>query len=593
MYSSVILPISSLSVGKENPRFVMDIVDERAAIEELIRLEPGKMLSLCQSLAKELLPFPFYLVKDESGRMILIDGNRRLAAMKILSNPDLIPHTTENKNLIDFCAASHFNPPKEWVCYVYDKADDSMFDLLEKLHVSDDTNLLWTPLAQYKTSKKMGGSKHEWMGTLLFYFDESEVDKRTTRQADKYSRLFSTFSSLGIKKNPDGSIKDCPEAKKYFDVVNRLFKNDTLTTRSDPSAYSDLAKNLFVDCDDSSYPNESVSFNAQNCSLFKGQLFSFDSLKVKFANIDTGEKKTLRSSDVTVKFKDPQGNDSPGFDSSKIGSWTISIEYLGNTGKVTINVTPTLPPKILFYREPTFLPEGSSLDLLSCVSAATNSYGASMLGNVAIKLNPNAAVSSTKFLETNPAGTYNFFFYFLDVDGSECSQVHQIVVSKVEPFVNNVTGYVADTKYLFVWHDNIPSINLGSSISAIINEMNSQQAFDKTPNMVCCSCRTVIELAYEKLLEAKKVDEKIFLKDRIQEMISKTLAYYSSKGLNRSVLDPIKNFLNSQDVDYIVATLHSGAHGGASELNINVVKEFIKKNISGLVVYFDNYYNNR
>lgn len=184
MYYTKDINLNELEVSKINPRFIQIVMNEQMAIQEIIKLEPVKMLNLVKNMSKGVLPLPFYLVVQDN-KYILMDGNRRLTAIKILKNPSLIPNIDKYKELREFCIANKSCIlPDTMPCIIYDKYDDSLLNVLEKLHITDDSKSDWTPLAQYRMSQRMGGNKHKWMKTLLYYFEDSEVDKMTVGHSD-------------------------------------------------------------------------------------------------------------------------------------------------------------------------------------------------------------------------------------------------------------------------------------------------------------------------------------------------------------------------------------------------------------------------
>ncbi|MGW1740590.1 hypothetical protein ACWCPQ_17470 [Nocardia sp. NPDC001965] len=84
-------PIESLLLDERNPRFAEEVDSQEAAITELLAGAHSKLVNLAQDIAREgtLNPTELPVVVNEDGDLIVVEGNRRLAALKLLRNPEL------------------------------------------------------------------------------------------------------------------------------------------------------------------------------------------------------------------------------------------------------------------------------------------------------------------------------------------------------------------------------------------------------------------------------------------------------------------------------------------------------------------------
>lgn len=86
------LSLPDLLIDSENPRLPQPNVGQRDALRELAGHEPGKLVSL----AKDIVAFgtnpselPIVMpLSDDLKRFVVLEGNRRLAALKALENPE-------------------------------------------------------------------------------------------------------------------------------------------------------------------------------------------------------------------------------------------------------------------------------------------------------------------------------------------------------------------------------------------------------------------------------------------------------------------------------------------------------------------------
>lgn len=84
-------PISGLLLDETNPRFADAVSSQVDAISALLRDAPTKMLNLAKDIVAEasLNPTETAVAVEEDGELVVIEGNRRLACLKLLANPDL------------------------------------------------------------------------------------------------------------------------------------------------------------------------------------------------------------------------------------------------------------------------------------------------------------------------------------------------------------------------------------------------------------------------------------------------------------------------------------------------------------------------
>lgn len=83
----------NLSLFEDNPRFEESVGSQREAINAILADAPAKLVALATDIAREgVNPTELPVVVMEDERTIVLEGNRRIAALKLLNNPDLADH---------------------------------------------------------------------------------------------------------------------------------------------------------------------------------------------------------------------------------------------------------------------------------------------------------------------------------------------------------------------------------------------------------------------------------------------------------------------------------------------------------------------
>src|SRR6266581_7235396 len=94
MSKPVDITVANLRLDITNPRFETEQENQRDAIRQMAEDQGEKLLNLAEDIVEfGLDPSSLSIViQDEETpeRFITIEGNRRLAALKVLNNPDLV-----------------------------------------------------------------------------------------------------------------------------------------------------------------------------------------------------------------------------------------------------------------------------------------------------------------------------------------------------------------------------------------------------------------------------------------------------------------------------------------------------------------------
>lgn len=175
---------ADLHFDPQNPRFfrLNDVTDDQAVIEEMLDDEGAQdlMASIGQKGYFEGEPL---LIAEEGGRLIVVEGNRRLAAVKLL-NTEFEPPKRRLASVTQMRAEAKVAPPTELPCIKYAARRDVMrylgyrhitgireWDALSKArYLADIRTEFYSDLAaneQMKSLAKDIGSRSDYVGQLL------------------------------------------------------------------------------------------------------------------------------------------------------------------------------------------------------------------------------------------------------------------------------------------------------------------------------------------------------------------------------------------------------------------------------------------
>lgn len=89
--------VSGLLLDERNPRFPEQVIGQDEAVTAILVDAASKLVNLAQDIANEgsLNPTELPVVVEEDGELVVVEGNRRIAALKLLRNPDLAAAASE------------------------------------------------------------------------------------------------------------------------------------------------------------------------------------------------------------------------------------------------------------------------------------------------------------------------------------------------------------------------------------------------------------------------------------------------------------------------------------------------------------------
>ena len=210
MYSSETLNLSKLVVNQDNPRFPEPQENQRAAINTMLRLQQDKLIQLATDICERGLdPTERVLVVpsiEYEGRFKVLEGNRRITALKILHENGLIDDE-KTKAVISRLAKTAQSLPQTIECAVLEDEADSEH---------------WVSLKH--TGQNSGKGRVEWQTTEKERFKASLGKESYTNQFYTYLMSEDMFEDMRadikrlVKPTNIGRLLGDPHVRKCLNL---------------------------------------------------------------------------------------------------------------------------------------------------------------------------------------------------------------------------------------------------------------------------------------------------------------------------------------------------------------------------------------
>lgn len=146
------LDVARLDLDCHNPRHGQ-VADQAAALAALMADQGRKLPNLALDIhSKGLNPAQrFIVIAETTGRYTVLDGNRRLAAVRLLADPLLVPLAVRPADFVTRVAAPGLRPNRVACCLLPDR--ESAAPWLERTHTGQRDGLgvmPWSPVAQHR-----------------------------------------------------------------------------------------------------------------------------------------------------------------------------------------------------------------------------------------------------------------------------------------------------------------------------------------------------------------------------------------------------------------------------------------------------------
>ncbi len=156
------ISLTNLDLDRENPRHG-PVVDSNEALSRLILDQQEKLVRIAVDICEHgLSPAQLFIVTPSpDGRFTVLDGNRRLAALRILEDPSLLPAELHSAAFTR-AAAEPRSQPDTVMCAVVPNRDEARL-WLDRIHsgqLEGIGTIPWSSAAKYRFDPKPSSRGH-------------------------------------------------------------------------------------------------------------------------------------------------------------------------------------------------------------------------------------------------------------------------------------------------------------------------------------------------------------------------------------------------------------------------------------------------
>lgn len=207
------LDIADLSLDLENPRIV-GAKSQREALHKIIDDQRDKLLVLARSIVEDegMNPMDRFLVTRDGKDFIVLEGNRRLVALKILATPSVLDDITITSSLrkgFDKLAGRFDRSTVEPLpCYQLDEREDAL-KWIQQRHTGENGGKGVVPWSGLATSRFRG--QNPALQALAFVETHgglSDAQKGLLQQAFPITTLERLLSSRDLRKRLGFDVKN-------------------------------------------------------------------------------------------------------------------------------------------------------------------------------------------------------------------------------------------------------------------------------------------------------------------------------------------------------------------------------------------------
>lgn len=189
------IPVANLLMDLENPRLAAGLQDQRDAIHAMLRSEGAKTIALAQDiLNKGLNPADRLMVlpsPEEPKRYVVLEGNRRLTALRVLGEPEIAAEAVDAKELSKLKGWANqyaVEPIKEVDCVVFTSRSEAE-PWIERRHTGEQRGVGvvgWGNLEKGRYAERKTGQRSPQLQVLDFVVQHGELDEDTREKLHEF-----------------------------------------------------------------------------------------------------------------------------------------------------------------------------------------------------------------------------------------------------------------------------------------------------------------------------------------------------------------------------------------------------------------------
>lgn len=265
------LPINEICVNPENPRHDEVIMDlgEIFIMQQLVKTKKDSQAMyklICDIFDNNWFPQSIVTVtyNDEKGKYVAWDGNRRLTALKILQNPNILDSLnnftyTQRNKIYDMHKQINDKSFYEVSCYVATSFEECA-DYIRAIHTTDTGALPWSDVAKKRFENKLG------------------IKNMFSQLKEYCSKPFENISD-NFSVNKFEKIANSKVGKEYLKIDN----TDNILTHTSPiEELEEKLSGIIKDINEGTLKNE----NIKNATEMKKYLYGQDKVKISIEEKD-------------------------------------------------------------------------------------------------------------------------------------------------------------------------------------------------------------------------------------------------------------------------------------------------------------------
>lgn len=163
----LVLPISRLLLDEQNPRH-RPVLSQEQALAEIVRRAPGKLLNLAKDIAaRGLSPIDRAIVLKTDDGYVTLEGNRRLAALRLLADPSKCPDPHVRERFVTLAASAKVIP-KKMQCFEVSTREEAR-PWLDRRHggeMDGAGTVRWSAMQRTRNATNPGHQERSALATL-------------------------------------------------------------------------------------------------------------------------------------------------------------------------------------------------------------------------------------------------------------------------------------------------------------------------------------------------------------------------------------------------------------------------------------------
>jgi hypothetical protein len=525
------------------------------------------------------------------GKYLVYDGNRRISALKILRNPEIVEDIHLRQKVTKLIKDEDISFIEKVFVYITD--EEEALEIMDKTHTGEQQGagmISWEPFQRDCSLHRRGKSllyPYAFRAAVALNYNIKSFEKISYTDLDRLLGSTVLRDKFNLSES-DSNYKNTVnyivgmlvkyKKEKKFKSFSRHF-NKTSSTNEGPM----VEFCNWVDEQEASKKN--FYFESQTVEIYIDEAFSLDLLGLKIFDKNK-DPISYDQNDLVITYVTPNGIETDKFTTEEVGIWDLNLEFKGEQYSEKIIVKELLPPRIDFDSTHLF-GEGNTINLRKLMIRAIDTHNNDKTAEVQITAKSHVDIVKDTFTTKNPIGEYIIKYSFIDTTGAPFSRTKKIkIIDKSNPLLAENRDAP-----LISYNGAVTLINISEIVNKLVNEINGL-SLEENICILTTSLRTLLELSLDELhLRGKLIfSPKANLEKRINEFLN----FLSNGELSKLCTDnprelpsfnTEKNNLNLIEPTKLSSLLNLATHKSISRIDVTKVAETARKEIAPLLVY--------